>query len=122
MHLFDPAISGHLAAMARAVTESIAFVFLDERGSTLGLHHILSDKALSVDVPLRTIVAVAMAHDSRAIVMAHNHPSGDAEPSPEDLRTTRRVAAALDSLGIRLVDHLVLAGDSVVSFRARGLL
>lgn len=122
MYGFDPAISGHLAAMARAVTESIALVFLDERGSTLGLHHILSASVSSVDVPLRTIVAVAMAHDSRAVVMAHNHPSGDAEPSPQDLRTTRRVAEALDSLGIRLVDHLVLAGDSIVSFRARGLL
>ncbi len=122
MYGFDPAISGHLAAMARAVTESIAFVFLDERGRTLGLHHILSASVSSVDVPLRTIVAVAMAHDSRAVVMAHNHPSGDAEPSPQDLRTTRRVAEALDSLGIRLVDHLVLAGDSIVSFRARGLL
>ena len=122
MHAFDPAISGHLAAMARAMTESLAFVFLDERGSSVGLHHILSGSALSIDVPLRTIVAVAMAHESRAIVMAHNHPSGDAEPSPEDLRTTRRVAQALDSLGIRLVDHLVLAGDTIVSFRARGLL
>lgn len=122
MYGFDPAISGHLAAMARAVTESLAFVFLDERGGTVGLHHILSASVSSVDVPLRTIVAVAMAHDSRAIVMAHNHPSGDAEPSAEDLRTTRRVAEALDSLGIRLVDHLVLAGDTMVSFRARGLL
>lgn len=122
MHGLDPAIVPHLLMIARGTTESLAFVFLGEQGHALGLHHMPSIRISSVDVPLRTVVALAIAHDSQHVVMAHNHPSGDPEPSAEDLRTTRRVASALDALGIRLVDHLVLAGDASVSFRARGLL
>lgn len=122
MHGLDPSIVPHLLTIAWATTESLAFIFLDEAGAAMGVHHIPSTAISSIDVPLRTAVAVAMAHESRRVVMAHNHPSGDPEPSPEDLRTTRRVAGALDTLGIRLVDHLVLAGDASVSFRARGLL
>ena len=122
MHGLDPSIVPHLLTMARATTESLAFIFLNKAGGTLGLHHIPSGGMTSVDVPLRTVVALAIAHDSQRVVMAHNHPSGDPEPSPDDLKTTRRVASALDALGIRLVDHLVLAGDASVSFRARGLL
>ena len=122
MHGLDPAIVPHLLTIARATTESLAFVFLNKAGATLGLHHIPSTRISSVDVPLRMVVALALAHESYHVVMAHNHPSGDPEPSAEDLKTTRRVASALDVLGIRLVDHLVLAGDTSVSFRARGLL
>lgn len=122
MQGLDPAILPHLLAIAGSATESVAFVYLNEEGRTLGLHHMPSASVSRVDVSLRTVVALAMAHQSRDVVMAHNHPSGDPEPSAEDLRTTRRVAAALDALGIRLVDHLVLAAGSSVSFRARGLL
>lgn len=122
MHGLDPTITPILLTIAKAVTESVAFIFLNKDGRTLGLHHLPSTGLASVDVPLRTIVALAAAHDSQHVVMAHNHPSGDPEPSPDDLRTTRRVAGALDVLGIRLVDHLVLAADRSVSFRARGLL
>lgn len=122
MHGLDPSAVPHLLVIARAPTESLAFVFLDGRGAAMGIHHIPSSRARSIDVPLRTAVAAAMAHESLHVVMAHNHPSGDPEPSAEDLRTTRRVASALEALGIRLVDHLVLAGDASVSFRARGLL
>ncbi len=122
MHGLDPSIVPHLVTVSRAPTESLAFVFLDEAGAAKGVHHIPSTALSSIDVPLRMAVAAAMAHDSRHVLMAHNHPSGDPEPSPEDLRTTRRVASALGALGIRLVDHLVLASDASVSFRARGLL
>jgi DNA repair protein RadC len=122
MHGLDPAIVPHLQTIAHASSETLTLVFLNNMGATLGIHHMPPGGLATLDVPLRTVVALALAHDSRFVVMAHNHPSGDPEPSPEDLRTTRRVAGALDLLGIRLVDHLVLAADASVSFRARGLL
>ncbi len=122
MHGLDPTVAQHLLTIARDATESLAFVFLNRAGTTLGMHHIPSGRPASVDVPLRTLVAMALALDAEHVVMAHNHPSGDPEPTAEDLRTTRRIAGVLDSLGIRLVDHLVLARDASVSFRARGLL
>ncbi|WBH17516.1 JAB domain-containing protein [Sphingomonas radiodurans] len=122
MHGLDPAVLPYLLTIAGAATESIAIVLLDAGGRALAVHHIPSPRISSVSVPLRTVVALALAHDSHDIVMVHNHPSGDPEPSRDDVRTTRRVASALDALGIRLVDHLVLAADASVSFRARGLL
>ena len=122
MHGIDPVILPHLLAIAAGKTESVAFIFLNKGGAALGLHHMPSTSASRVDVSLRTVTALAMAHDSQDVMMAHNHPSGDPDPSAEDLRTTRRLAAALDALGIRLVDHLVLAAGASVSFRARGLL
>lgn len=108
--------------IANATTESIALVFLNKAGDTLGMHHLPQGRLSSVDIPVRIIVAIAMAHESQDVLIAHNHPSGDPEPSQQDLRTTQRVANALEALGIRLVDHLVLAADASVSFRARGLL
>jgi DNA repair protein RadC len=71
---------------------------------------------------VRTIVADALAFDATGVVMAHNHPSGDATPSDDDRVLTRRLARALDAVGVRLIDHLVLAGDEAASFRGLGLL
>jgi DNA repair protein RadC len=52
--------------------------------------------------------------------VAHNHPSGDPEPSPEDVAVTRRLREAGELLGIELVDHVVVAGRGYVSLKARG--
>jgi DNA repair protein RadC len=54
--------------------------------------------------------------------MAHNHPSGCLEPSPEDLEFTAAVKRAGELMGIELYDHLVVAGDGFTSFRERGML
>ncbi|RYD55748.1 MAG: hypothetical protein EOP60_05755 [Sphingomonadales bacterium] len=62
------------------------------------------------------------ALDAEAVVMAHNHPSGDSTPSVADREATRMLARALDGLGIRLLDHLVVTRNGVSSFRAMGLL
>lgn len=110
------------APIAGLDVEMAVFAFLDANGRLIAIRHLPSDRASSVNVPIRTIAADALAFDARGVVMAHNHPSGDPEPSRDDLRVTRRVATALDALGVRLIDHLVLAGDTVTSFRARGLL
>lgn len=122
MHGLDPAIAQHLLAIACDPTESVAFAFLDRSGALLGAHHASSTSLTAIEVPLRMIVARALALDARQVVMAHNHPSGDPEPSREDLTATRRIAAVLGGLGIRLVDHVVLTADGAVSLRARGLL
>jgi DNA repair protein RadC len=118
----DPIAAQLLQTLGSGPKEAITFVFLDAAGATLGVHHAPAARVASVDVPIRPMVATALVLDASLVLMAHNHPSGDPEPTAEDIRTTRRVADILDGLGIRLVDHLVLAGDAAVSFRARGLL
>jgi len=76
----------------------------------------------SVDVPLRALIAEALALDARGLVIAHNHPGGDATPSQADKAVTRRLAEIAAPLELRLIDHLIFAGDQCASFRAMGLL
>ena len=72
--------------------------------------------------PLRDIIADAAKHGSAGIVLAHNHPSGDARPSESDCRATRRLASAAEALDCAVLDHLVFGGDDCTSFRRLGLL
>jgi DNA repair protein RadC len=74
------------------------------------------------DFPLRQIIADAAAHGSAGIVLAHNHPSGDARPSDSDRRATRRLASAAEALDCTVLDHLVFAGDECTSLRRLGYL
>lgn len=108
--------------LARAETEIAAFAFLAGDGRLLGMRHLRGNCISAVDVPVRQIVADALAFDAAGVVMAHNHPSGDPSPSAADRTITRRLLAALDAVNIRLVDHLVLAEDRAVSFLALGWL
>ncbi|WP_308517635.1 JAB domain-containing protein [Sphingomonas flavescens] len=74
------------------------------------------------DFPLREIVIDVAEHGSEGLVLAHNHPSGDARPSDNDKRATRRLAMAADALDCTVLDHLIFAGDECVSLRRMGLL
>jgi len=72
--------------------------------------------------PLRDIIADAAEHRSAGIVLAHNHPSGDPEPSHSDCRSTRRLASAAEALDCTILDHLIFAGTKCTSLRRLGLL
>jgi DNA repair protein RadC len=72
--------------------------------------------------PVSEIVRDAAAHRSAGIVLAHNHPSGDARPSDSDCRATRRLAAVAEAIDCAVLDHLVFAGSECTSFRQLGLL
>ncbi len=69
----------------------------------------------SANVSIRRIVEVALSVNATTVMLAHNHPSGVAVPSQEDILTTRKLAAALDSVDIVLADHFVVADDDFVS-------
>jgi len=76
----------------------------------------------SVAMPIRALMTEALALDARCLVIAHNHPFGDPTPSQADKAVTRHLAEIAGALEIRLVDHLVFAGDRCASFREMGLL
>ena len=78
--------------------------------------------ASQADLPIRQIVADAARHGSAGVVLAHNHPSGDATPSASDKRITRRLALVGEAMDLAILDHLVLAGDRCRSMRQMGLL
>lgn len=123
LRLPDPRAAGALfAPLAREQVEVMAFVYLDAEQRILGMRHARSELRDEIVLPLRDIAADAIAFQAVAVVMAHNHPGGDPTPSAADREATRRLARALDTLGVRLLDHLVVATRGVTSFRGLGLL
>jgi DNA repair protein RadC len=121
--LADPAAAHDLfAPLGGEKVEVAAFVYLGAEQQLLGIRHARSDSPDTLDLPIREIVRDALAFDARGVVIAHNHPGGDPTPSRADRDVTRQLVRALDPLGIRLLDHLVIAHDGAVSFRRLGLL
>jgi DNA repair protein RadC len=121
--LADPATAGALfACLADEPAEVMAFVYLDRDQHVLGMRHARSGSVDRLVLPIREIAADALAFGAVAVVMAHNHPSGDPTPSIADREATRLLARALGTLEIRLIDHLIVATRGITSFRNLGLL
>lgn len=112
----------HFASIADAAQEVAIFAYLDPEWRVLGVRRVTSRAVNTLTVPLRDVVADAIAFDAVAVAMAHNHPSGDPTPSPADYALTQRIARTLEAIGVRLIEHVVLARGRRDSFRARGLL
>ena len=113
--------------LAQYIGESDREVFviamLTIRHRVLGLHTVSVGCLTSSLVHPREVLKPAILSGAAAFLAAHNHPSGDAEPSTEDIALTRRLAAAGQLLGIELLDHLILGeGGRFVSLRERGVL
>ena len=106
---------------ARNAQESTGVLLLDSR------HRLLKDAECyrgTIDravVEPREILKSALLEDAAAMILYHNHPSGDATPSSEDLEFTRRLKKAADLVGVRLLDHVVVGREGSVSLRERGL-
>lgn len=106
---------------ADATGERLIAVLLGRDGRLLALDS-LDEEGSAVTLPMRALVARALALDAAGLVIAHNHPSGDPSPSDQDIRLTRRFAMVCDALGLTLHDHLIFAGGRCESFRQLGLL
>ena len=109
------------ARLGHATEEFAAAAYLAHDRRVLGTRLIRGGRDW-VSVPARTLTIDALAFGAGGVVVAHNHPSGDVRPSVYDLAHARRVARALGAVDIRLVDHIVIAGDRVTSLRALGVL
>jgi DNA repair protein RadC len=101
--------------------ETLWVAHVDDAARCLHLSRYAGDES-GADFPLRAIIADATEHRSAGIVLAHNHPSGDARPSDLDYRATRRLATAVEALDCTILDHLVFGGAQCTSMRASGLL
>lgn len=108
-------------ALGRAEREylHIAHLAADGRLIAITRHSGVHD---AVPLAPSTIARDALLRRSSRLLVAHNHPSGDATPSMADRFTTRRLAELLRMLDIELVDHLIFAGHEVTSFRQSGLI
>ena len=101
--------------------ETVFVLCLDAKCKVLCCKEMGEGSVNSAGVPIRRIVEAALGVNATSVILAHNHPSGFAIPSNEDVQTTRRVAMALDAVEIDLVDHIVVADEDFVSLAQSGL-
>ena len=101
--------------------ETLWVAHLDEAGNCVHVSRHDGDEA-GAALPVRTIVVDAALHSSTALLLSHNHPSGDPRPSYADQLATRKLAAVMGALDCRLLDHIVFGGGKCSSFRQLGLL
>lgn len=100
--------------------ETVVLLALDAKLKVLGCRQICEGSVNYASVPIRRVVEMALETGASSVVLAHNHPSGLALPSTDDIQTTRRLAMALKSVDIELVDHLVVADGDYVSMAQSG--
>lgn len=105
-----------------AKDEMVYLLSLDATGKPLSCQLIGHGSVNSANVPVRRLVQEALTANATAVVLAHNHPSGIAIPSREDIDLTLRLRDALDVMDILLLDHLVIADDDFVSMSDSGYL
>jgi DNA repair protein RadC len=110
------------AAMARAQTEEFRVLFLDRKNILIADEVQARGTVDHTPVYPREIVKRALEHGASAIILVHNHPSGDPTPSRADIEMTREIAAAAKALHIAVHDHLVIGRGGHASFKSLGLL
>lgn len=109
------------AELRDAGQEIFAVLFLDNRHRVLAFERLFYGSINQASVHPREVVKAALRHNAAAVILAHNHPSGVAEPSSADEAITQRLKTALDLIDVRLLDHFVI-GDRAVSMAERGLI
>jgi DNA repair protein RadC len=97
-------------------------LFLDAQNRLLAPEELFRGTLTQTSVYPREVVKRALAHNAAAVVFAHNHPSGVAEPSRADEMLTRALKEALQLIDVRVLDHLIVAQGDVMSFAERGLI
>lgn len=100
--------------------ETVFLLCLDAKCKVLCCKEVGEGSINSASVSVRKIVETALASNATTVVLAHNHPSGVALPSEEDVETTNRVAAGLNAVEIQLADHIVVADGDYVSMAQSG--
>jgi len=102
--------------------ESFLVLFLDAQNRLIDLEEAFRGTLSQTSVYPREIVKLCLRHNAAAVIFAHNHPSGVAEPSRADEMLTQSLRQALGLVDVRVLDHLIIAGGTAVSLAERGLL
>jgi DNA repair protein RadC len=100
--------------------EVFCCVFLDAQNRVLAVEELFRGTLTQTSVYPREIVKRALTHNAAALILAHNHPSGVAEPSQADRLLTRKLSESLALVDIRVLDHFIVAGPSSLSFMETG--
>jgi DNA repair protein RadC len=120
--LTDPHAAGrYFAQRLRGLPHEVfAAMFLDTRHRTIAFEELFRGTIDGAEVHPREIARRALAHNAAAVIVGHNHPSGNPEPSAADRAVTARLKQALSLVDLRLLDHFVIGDGPPVSMAARG--
>lgn len=102
--------------------EQFVVVFLNNRHKVLATDVMFQGTIDGTSVYPREVVKRALEYNAAALILAHNHPSGIAEPSQADERITRRLKSALELIDVRVLDHIVMTEQKATSLASRGLI
>ena len=97
-------------------------IFLDAQHRVIAAEELFSGTLTQASVYPREVVKRALHHNAAAVIFAHNHPSGVAEPSQSDQALTDALKQSLSLVDVRVLDHFIVAGAGCLSFAERGLL
>ncbi len=110
------AVSGPLIGRARV--EKVLLLVADSQSRLCRVVTVAQGGATGCAMPVREVLSLVLRHDGVTFAVAHNHPSGIGEPSAEDRRATKRLQAAAEEVGLRLLDHIIVAGNDWRSITA----
>lgn len=108
--------------IGRLEHEVFAVLLLDGQHRLLAYEEVFRGTIDGCVIYSREVAKIALANNAAAVIVAHNHPSGVAEPSKSDRRMTEKLKEALALIDVQVLDHLVVGGEGVVSFTERGWL
>jgi DNA repair protein RadC len=111
-----------IARLGQRPYETFTLIYVDNRHRMIACEDLFRGTIDGASVYPREVVKEALRHNSAAVIFAHNHPSGVAEPSHADELITQRLKAALALVDIRVLDHVIVAAGETISFAQRGLL
>lgn len=110
------------AHIGQADREIFVVLFVNARRQVVGVNTVSVGTLSASLVHPREVFKGALLSNAAAVVVAHNHPSGDVSPSSEDREATRRLIRAGELLGVPVLDHLIIGGEGMFSFREHGLM
>jgi DNA repair protein RadC len=110
------------APLAQEERERIAVAYLDVGHAVLAIDTGPAALRWTAALPMSALLRDAIRHGASALLVVHNHPAGDPTPSMADIRATRHLAEAARAIGVRLLDHLVIARGGCQSLRLMGML
>lgn len=122
--LSSPAVTRDFLTLELAQEEREVFgvIFADSQHRVLSFERMFQGSIGSTTVHPREVVKRSLELNAAAVIFAHNHPSGHAEPSTADRQITARLNSALELVDVRVLDHMVVGGKDIVSFAERGWL
>ena len=111
-----------IARIGHREREQLGIVYLTTKNTCIAIEELFAGGLDACAVDERVVLRNVLMHNAAGVVLYHNHPSGDCEPSRNDIRLTRKLLHGLKAIGVRLLDHLIVSGNSYRSIKELGLM